>query len=125
MAEKRGASLVTAAALALSVLFCSQQVLDSYVQPGHLNQPQVHTVQHQSLATRGGRTVAQAPPHYKFWESPSNGAMVKTESIVGEAMETTSRSVQEAIRDLLEFMKGPKSDTLLLLNGNSTYNPFL
>lgn len=122
--KKRGASLVTAAALALSVLFCSQQVLDSYVQPGHLNQPQVHTLQSQSLATRGGRTVAQTPPSYKFWESPSNGAMVKTESIVGEAMETTSRSVQEAIRDLLEFMEGPKSDTLLLLTATALITPF-
>ncbi|KAI2489058.1 sodium/hydrogen exchanger family-like protein [Fragilaria crotonensis] len=111
--KKRGVSLITAAALTLSVLFCSQQTLDSYVRPGHLNQPEVHTVQRQALAARGGRTQA-----------PSKRALVMTESIVGEAMETTSRSVQEAMNDLFQFMKGPKSDTLLLLMATSLITPF-
>ena len=111
--KKRGVSLITAAALTLSVLFCSQQTLDSYVRPGHLNQPEIHTVQRQALAARGGRTQA-----------PSKSALIMTESIVGEAMETTSRSVQEAMKDLFEFMKGPKSDTLLLLMATSLITPF-
>jgi CPA2 family monovalent cation:H+ antiporter-2 len=114
--------MVTAAALALSVLFCSQQALDSYVQPAHLtNQPEMHTVQRQqqpSLSTRGGEAATAT----KFFEKPTK-ALVTTEKMVEEAVGSTTKTLQEAMQDLSIFMKGPKSDTLLLLLATSLITP--
>jgi monovalent cation:H+ antiporter-2, CPA2 family len=115
--KKSGASLITAAALTLSVLISSQQTLDTYVRPTHLNQPEVHTLQksqEDSLATRGGITNV----------IKKKKAVVKKETPIHDAMLSTSRSVKSALNDLAKSMKGSKSDTLLLLLATSFVTPF-
>jgi monovalent cation:H+ antiporter-2, CPA2 family len=114
--KKSGASLITAAALTLSVLFSSHQTLDTYVRPNHLNQPEIHTVQkaqEDSLSMRGGVTKVM-----------KKKTVVKKETPIHDAMLSTSRSVKSALNDLSKSMKGSKSDTLLLLLATSFVTPF-
>lgn len=120
--KKRGTSMVAAAALTLSVLFCSQQALEPYVHAGHLNQPEVHTVQQQSLTARGGQSTT-ARRGTAATKASTPGKASYTEKMIEETVGTTKKTVQQAMQDLFDFMKGAKSDTLLLLLATSLITP--
>jgi len=116
-AKKR--NLLTAAALALSVLLCSRHDINQYVHNSQSQQPEMHMIQKGSgLQARGGQAV-------NFWDkSPtSETALQKAENLVQDATRETTKTFQEGLSDLSNFMKGPKSDTLLLLLATALVTP--
>lgn len=135
--RKKGLSIVTALAFTLSILFTSTQAIDSY---NAMNSPQVSQMEivsspprsHSSLdasplsqsiqkdfsflVSRGGQG-SSTPVRYSF------GARPQEKNMVEGAVESTTKTIQEAFQDLRKFMQGPKSDTLLLLLATSLITP--
>ena len=123
-------SLLVAAALAFSVLLVGQQ-------------QSVPTASHhvQSTATPIERVVSvarttstqQHPQQHSPQHSPSLQSLVarggggSSSSNLAEDVATaggaTGRTLQEAFKDLQDFMRGPKSDTLLLLLATALITP--
>ena len=121
---KRGRGLLAAAALSLSILFFSQQNLAQYTShsmsshtPAEINS--VHK-------TRGGNTHSVAKPERKA--SPKKlfdkeQSLVMVEEAVAAAGDATTRTVKDALIELADYMRGPKSDTLLLLLATALITP--
>mmetsp|Transcript_3766 Transcript_3766/g.5743 ORF Transcript_3766/g.5743 Transcript_3766/m.5743 type:complete len:899 (+) Transcript_3766:182-2878(+) len=129
--KKRGISMITAAALSLSLLFSSTQGYDTFSQVNH---PEICRVQKSSssssssspefspsvsLLRRGGE-ASSSSQRYTFWAKPQT---VLDTTIVEGAVESTTKTIQEAFQDLNKFMQGAKSDTLLLLLATSLITP--
>lgn len=113
---KKGRSLLAAAAFSLSILFCSHQQLAHYTPPSASNTPTEINLVQRTPSVRGGETA-----------SKPKQLLLKTEEKIEEAVYSatgaTSRTLKEAINDLADFMKGPKSDTLLLLLATALITP--
>eukprot|EP00543_Licmophora_paradoxa_P006703 CAMPEP_0202443416 /NCGR_PEP_ID=MMETSP1360-20130828/2688_1 /ASSEMBLY_ACC=CAM_ASM_000848 /TAXON_ID=515479 /ORGANISM="Licmophora paradoxa, Strain CCMP2313" /LENGTH=805 /DNA_ID=CAMNT_0049059099 /DNA_START=108 /DNA_END=2525 /DNA_ORIENTATION=- len=130
--KMKGRSLITAAALAFSVLVCSQESIGQYVTsntqttPG----PEIHHVAYNPnpLAARGGQLVN--PKKVRTWtqkEHDLEKSLRRTEKQVEAAVvmagKGTSKTLREALVGLADFMEGPKSDTLLLLAATALITP--
>lgn len=115
--NKKGRSLLAAAAVALSVLYCSNQQLEQYTPQTH-SPPEINLVQN-APSVRGGETTAKAvmPRFMKKHEKS------KVEAAVATAAESTSRTLKDALVELAEYMSGPKSDTILLLLATALITP--
>ena len=125
-------SLLTAAALSLSVLFASQHL---YSEQQHQHQqllysqqatPQVTVMPQRGGAAAGTKATTSAAPSLNQATSlfkREQGALNKMEEGVTIAGRETSRTLREAILDLGRYMKGPKSDTLFLLLATALITP--
>jgi len=119
--------LVTAAAIALSVLFASQDKIGTYLSSGQ-RQQQAAEIQRVVprrqglLATtrnRGGSSGGNSVGRV----ANSNHAKKKLEEGVVSASRETSRTLVDAVQTLSEYMRGPKSDTLFLLLATALVTP--
>ena len=129
-AKGRGKGVVAAAALSLAILF---QVHGGQVgfesQFAHAPQiPTVSTHRHAPAAmmsTRGGQASAVEPttPSKLTFLQREQRALGKAEHIVEDAAKSTTKTFNQALTDLSEYMKGPKSDTLLLLLATALITP--
>jgi len=128
--RERGISMITAAALSLSLLFSTTPSYDTFSQVQH---PEICRVQKasspsspadyspsMSLQSRGGEASASSK---RFAIRAKNPKTVSETTIVEDAVESTTKTIQEAFQDLSKFMQGPKSDTLLLLLATSLITP--
>lgn len=128
--RERGISIITAAALSLSLLFSTTQSYDTFSQVQH---PAICQVQKSSsssslaeyspslsLQSRGGEASTSSK---RFAVRAKNPKTVSETTIVEDAVESTTKTIQEAFQDLSKFMQGPKSDTLLLLLATSLITP--
>ena len=128
----RGRSLLAAAALAFTVFFTSdQQLAASY---NHQSTVAVGTevnVVHrtpggQTLVRGGSSTATTAPPsRISVWRQSKleKKAEVAVKEAVVQAADTTSRTLKDALLELADYMRGPKSDTLLLLLATALITP--
>lgn len=127
----RRRTVLAAAAIALSVLFASNQQLETYgsdnpndhlvasvnrvnmeiLQPSHTAgmTSKCHDGASVGLPRGGGSTKAKAN---------------KAEEVVVTASRETTKTLTQALEDLFAYMQGPKSDTLLLLLATALITPF-
>lgn len=127
----KGRRLVTMAALALSLVFASQDRIGSYVDQ-------------QSSAAAGGAEISRVAPapalqqHRQSSSAIRGGADGKKRAVVkavakkqgkqiqegvASASRETSRTLVDAMVDLRKYMQGPKSDTLFLLLATALVTP--
>lgn len=122
--NSKGRSLLAAAALTLSILFVSHQQLDE------------HNLAFAGPPTEISRSVPSQPQDVR---GGGNGVAVvtpknneglkrvrnrdKVGGAVATAAETTSSTFRDALTSLGEYMRGPKSDTLLLLLATALITP--
>ena len=121
----KGKSLLVAAAFSLAVLFSSGQQISSYTPLSTSATTEINV-----LASRGGGDATsgmqQQLPRARrasvqlSKESNNKGAV--TEAVV-TAADSTSRTLKDAMIELGKYMKGPKSDTLLLLLATALITP--
>eukprot|EP00980_Cylindrotheca_fusiformis_P014287 scaffold3791_cov137-Cylindrotheca_fusiformis.AAC.14 len=113
--NKTGRSLLAAAALALSVLACSNDQLEQYTaQPSA--PVEINLVQ-RTPTIRGGETAARGLRIFRKKEKS------KVEAAMVTAAESTSSTLKDALIELAEYMSGPKSDTILLLLATALITP--
>jgi len=129
---KKGKSLLAAAALSFAVLFSSGQQISSYTPVSATSNAEINV-----LASRGGGNGAAATTTRK---QPSRSArklaqqqkvttVEKSSSkvVVPEAMVTAAASTTQTFKDSMgelgKYMKGPRSDTLLLLLATAVITP--
>jgi monovalent cation:proton antiporter-2 (CPA2) family protein len=117
--SKKGRTLLAAAAVALSVLFCSNQQLDQYT-PQTNTRTEINLVQN-TPSVRGGETAVKAKP--KLPRFLKNHEKSKVEAAVATAAESTSRTLKDALDELADYMSGAKSDTILLLMATALITP--
>lgn len=124
--KTNGRSLLAAAALALSVVFATTDQLDSY-NPAMNNVPTEIGIVHNSRSSAhstemirggGGKAVVVKSQKTK-WKKAER----KVEEAVVKAADSTSSTFKDALFTLHEYMKGPKSDTLLLLLATALITP--
>lgn len=110
-------SLFLAAAMAFSVLLVSSQHLDrsSSTMATSMNQQSATSIERvvrAPLSARGGSDLPSGLLNNKVVEEG-----------VAQASRETGRTLREAAQDLLVYMEGPKSDTLLLLLATALITP--
>lgn len=120
--RSKGRSLVTAAALTLSVLLVSGDQISNYVNqqqsasmsaraPLERVVPASHTSSTSVVARGGGDSSTTARKLRDLEEG------------VASASRETSRTLVDALVDLNDYMRGPKSDTLILLLATALITP--
>ena len=124
----RGRNLVTAAAIALSVLFVSQDAIGNHITGGTMQARQTETstvvasraedsrIPSALSRTRGGSSFTKK-------KNKSNAILKDVEEGVASASRQTSRTLVDALMDLKKYMVGPKSDTLILLLTTALITP--
>lgn len=147
--SKKRKKMVMAAALAFSFLAVSSRQLDAYqsgseaasssnlMASASTSRPAVEIVQQQQhQKASSGRVVTLPSTSLRAISSTSSqyndnhvamtrggggtkGAAIKAE----DAMQTTKKTFKEAVVSLQEYMRGPKSDTLLLLLATALITP--
>jgi monovalent cation:proton antiporter-2 (CPA2) family protein len=123
--NRKGRSLLAAAAFAMSVLFISHQQLGQYSpvtqsSPAEINKLQQRKIDATSnVVARGGETATVAVKLPRF--ARNEKSMV--EEVVVTAAESTSRTLKDALVELHRYMQGPKSDTMLLLLATALITP--
>lgn len=124
----KGKSMLTAAALALSLLLVSNQQIDSYqndVNIASANQPPIEIVQKSNSQSGAGQIVRvnhEALPRGGGGSTAAKSLDRAEEAVVTAGRETT-KTFKEALEDLSKYMAGPKSDTLLLLLATALITP--
>lgn len=115
--------MLAAAALSLSLLFCSQQQIGQYsYTPSQSSAPaEINLVQNNAVSSRGGSSAVAA-------KKSRSGTMFKkdaqkVENAIVTAADSTSRTIKDAILELADYMQGPKADTLLLLLATALITP--
>lgn len=129
--RKSRRSLLMAAALALSAVFCSRDYMDNYAGGVQTRQPDISLVRYNSQGTtiKNKRTSATSvtstlqPPGSVEAMSRGGGKKIESDAIVVEAGKKTGKTIQEAFTELGKYMEGPKSDTLLLLLATALITP--
>jgi CPA2 family monovalent cation:H+ antiporter-2 len=115
--------MLAAAALSLSLLFYSQQQVGQYTpnqssSPAEINLVQKNT---NAVSTRGGSSAMAAKKRGSG--SLFKNDVQKVEEAIVTVADTTSRTLKDALLELADYMKGPKSDTLLLLLATALITP--
>ena len=120
-------SLLAAAALALSIFFCSpHQVTQHNPQTSTVNgaPAEINVVQR---TARGGDSALDASTGMlkgiNSRSKENKKALKAVEAKVATAAGSTSRTLTEALVDLKQYMAGPKSDTLILLLATALITP--
>jgi CPA2 family monovalent cation:H+ antiporter-2 len=126
---KKGKSLLAAAALSLAVLFSSDHQTSSYTPIGGATTPMTEI---NVLASRGGSSTASAaavnqqppsPSARKLARENSKSKRVVAATVAQNAAVSTTRTIKDAVGELGTYMKGPRSDTLLLLLATAVITP--
>ncbi len=127
---KRGKSLLAAAAFSLAVLFTSEHQTASYTPVGSTPTPEINV-----LSNRGGGSSTSTAVATK--QQPSKSvqklaqqrggetavAPLQKRKVIASAADTTKRTLRDAIAELGQYMRGPRSDTLLLLLATAVITP--
>lgn len=118
--RKKRRSAIAAAAFALSVLVCSRDQLSQYVSYGgtRSQHAEISLVQPRKLVpqlARGGSTLV---PRKSIFKKNSH-----VETIVEDATRNTGNTMREALSSLGDYMKGTKSDALILLLATALVTP--
>lgn len=85
-----------------------------------------HQLSIHNLHSRGGSSISASTPSKaikSFLLQRGGGKKVESKSEVDIVTEATTRTFKDALVGLGEFMKGPKSDTLILLLATSLITP--
>uniref|UniRef100_A0A7S4A8U6 RCK N-terminal domain-containing protein n=1 Tax=Pseudo-nitzschia australis TaxID=44445 RepID=A0A7S4A8U6_9STRA len=125
---KKGKSLLAAAAFSLAVLFSSGQQISSYTPVGATPQTEINVLNSRGGGNGGAATGRQQPSRSATKLAQQNldtkvGTGKGAVTAVATAADKTSRTLKDAIDDLGKFMKGPRSDTLLLLLATAVITP--
>jgi monovalent cation:H+ antiporter-2, CPA2 family len=128
--SKEGRSLIAAAALVFTVLFASDHRLASYT-PQSTMSPAASSGQEINVVVpartvRGGSTSTASTDGTSSWLKKTNKdkkTLVVVEEAVVQAADSTSRTLKDALLELADYMRGPKSDTLLLLLATALITP--
>lgn len=118
--NKKGRSLLAAAAFSLSVLFASHQQLEHYTPQSNTPKQEVSLVRNTPKTVRGGETAVAATKLPRFGRKEQKGPVEKA---VVAAAEETSKTLKDALVELADYMSGPKSDTMLLLLATALITP--
>jgi monovalent cation:proton antiporter-2 (CPA2) family protein len=119
--RKKRRSTLAAAAFALSVLVCSSNQLSQYVGVGYggtqSQSTEINLVQPRNSVprlARGGETVA---PRKSIFKTNAQVNMVE------DATRKTGKTMKEALSSLGDYMKGAKTDALILLLATALVTP--
>ena len=122
--------MLAAAALSLSLLFCSQQQIGQYsYTPNQASAPaEINLVQNNvnAVSTRGGSSAVATKKSRRGTVLKNEGQKVgvqKVEAAIVTAADSTTRTLKDALLGLADYMRGPKSDTLLLLLATALITP--
>jgi len=122
---KKGKSLLAAAAFSLAVLFSSNHQTASYTPVGAIPTTEINV-----LASRGGgngatstAAAARQQPSRSARKKSSSSSKIVVPEAVATAADSTTRTFKDAIGELGKYMKGPRSDTLLLLLATAVITP--
>lgn len=131
--RKNRKSVFAAAALTLSVLFSSQDLIANYVSssPSISNQQNQHEIQvvHnqperkalENMMSRGGSAAATVGNSRKA--KTTGNAVGKIENKIVKASTSTVKTLREGLNDLYSYIQGPKADTLIILLATALITP--
>jgi monovalent cation:proton antiporter-2 (CPA2) family protein len=131
---KKGKSLLAAAALSLAVLFSSNHHTPSYTPVGATPTTEIHVLASRGGGNGGSSTAAVAkeqPSGFAQKLAQQQGDVSRENSnsmrvvpgAVATAADSTTRTLKDAMDELGKYMKGPRSDTLLLLLATAVITP--
>ena len=127
--RKKRKSLLTAAALAFSLLAVTSRQIDAYNGESHTssmmasaNRPAIEIVQERT-STNLPANMVTTQQDSSLISMPRGGGRTVAANKAEDGLKATKKTFKEAFVELAAFMAGPKSDTLLLLLATALITP--